>query len=176
MHFSSSKLDDAGTKLSTFEMTLSSFGIMLDVAGIQKSTFGKVNLPSSCAVLLSSLELSDTHVYDPSIRALVGTASHFCESVVLNIPRSCYIDTTTSSRLLRKLTTLVIKCQLLVLSLTLPVPECQLLILLTLPYACVSPRRREAAASTPPLHPAPAPKWMFESVYVRERGWLSVCV
>ena len=34
---------------------------------------------SSC--LLSSLELSDTKVYAPKIRALLGTAAHFCEVV-----------------------------------------------------------------------------------------------
>ena len=34
-------------------------------------------------VLPSSLELSDTKVYDPQIRALLGTASQFCEVVVL---------------------------------------------------------------------------------------------
>jgi len=34
---------------------------------------------SSSALLLSSLELSDTQVYEPEIRALLGTASHFCE-------------------------------------------------------------------------------------------------
>ena len=27
------------------------------------------------------LELGDTKVYDPSIRALLGTASHYCEAV-----------------------------------------------------------------------------------------------
>ena len=32
---------------------------------------------------LSSLELSDTNAYEPSSRALLGTASHFCEIVVL---------------------------------------------------------------------------------------------
>jgi len=32
-------------------------------------------VPSS--LLLSSLELSDTKVYEPQIRALLGTASHF---------------------------------------------------------------------------------------------------
>ena len=31
--------------------------------------------------LLSSLELSDTKVYDPQIRALLGTAAHFCKAV-----------------------------------------------------------------------------------------------
>ena len=34
-------------------------------------------VPSS--LLLSSLELSDTEVYEPSIRARLGTAAHFCE-------------------------------------------------------------------------------------------------
>jgi hypothetical protein len=34
--------------------------------------------------LLSSLVLSDTKVYEPYIRALLGTASHLCEAVVLS--------------------------------------------------------------------------------------------
>ena len=34
-------------------------------------------------LLLSSLELSDTKVYAPQVRALLGTASHFCGVVVL---------------------------------------------------------------------------------------------
>jgi len=34
---------------------------------------------------LSSLELSDTQVYTPYIRALLGTASHFCKVVVLKL-------------------------------------------------------------------------------------------
>jgi hypothetical protein len=36
----------------------------------------------STSFLLSSLELSDVQVYEPSIRALLGTASHFCEQFV----------------------------------------------------------------------------------------------
>ena len=46
--------------------------------------------PSS-SLLLSSLEQSDTDVYAPCIRALLGTASQFCETVVLksrNVPNS----------------------------------------------------------------------------------------
>ena len=35
---------------------------------------------------LSSLELSDTKVHELEIRALLGTASHFCEVVVLTGP------------------------------------------------------------------------------------------
>jgi len=38
------------------------------------------------ALLLSSLELSDTNVYEPSIRARLGTAEHLSEVVVLNFP------------------------------------------------------------------------------------------
>ena len=37
---------------------------------------------SSSALLLSSLELRDTKVYEPRIRALLETASHFCVVVV----------------------------------------------------------------------------------------------
>ena len=36
-----------------------------------------------CSLLLSSLELSDAQVEEPCIRALLGTASHFCEGVAL---------------------------------------------------------------------------------------------
>ena len=36
-------------------------------------------------LLLSSLESSDSQVYEPSIRALLRTASHFCEVVVLEV-------------------------------------------------------------------------------------------
>jgi hypothetical protein len=32
---------------------------------------------------LSSLELSDTAVYEPSIRARLGTTSHFCKVVLI---------------------------------------------------------------------------------------------
>ena len=35
--------------------------------------------------LLSSLELTDTKVHEPQIRALPGTASHFCKGVVLRL-------------------------------------------------------------------------------------------
>ena len=36
---------------------------------------------SSSSVLLSSLEMSDTTIYEPYIRALLGTSSPFCEAV-----------------------------------------------------------------------------------------------
>jgi len=45
----------------------------------------------SSSLLLSSLELSDTNVYEPQIRARLGTAAPFCEVVVLklrNVPAS----------------------------------------------------------------------------------------
>ena len=44
--------------------------------------FGLVRTPSSYLVF-SSLELSDAKVYEPSIRALLGTALHFCEAIFL---------------------------------------------------------------------------------------------
>ena len=40
---------------------------------------------SSASSLLSSLELSDTNVYEPKILAPLGTALHFCEVVVLKL-------------------------------------------------------------------------------------------
>ena len=40
---------------------------------------------SSSYLLLSSLELSDTQVYEPEIRAILGTASHFCQVVVYKL-------------------------------------------------------------------------------------------
>ena len=46
-----------------------------DPAGTQAS--------SSSSLLLSSLELSDTPIYEPQAGAPLGTASHFCEVVVL---------------------------------------------------------------------------------------------
>jgi len=39
----------------------------------------------SSDLLLSSLELSDTTIYEPQTRALLGIASHFCEVVVLKL-------------------------------------------------------------------------------------------
>ena len=44
--------------------------------------------PSSFPPLLSSLESSDTRVYEPSIRALLGTTSQLCEAVVLKLRRT----------------------------------------------------------------------------------------
>ena len=38
---------------------------------------------SSSSSLLSRLELSDTEVYEPLLRALLGSASHFCEVAIL---------------------------------------------------------------------------------------------
>ena len=43
----------------------------------------KTDQPSASSLLLSSLESSDTKVYEPEIRARLGTAAHFCEVVVL---------------------------------------------------------------------------------------------
>ena len=40
---------------------------------------------SSSSLLLSSLELSDTHVYEPSLRARLGTTAHLKNIVVLKL-------------------------------------------------------------------------------------------
>ena len=45
---------------------------------------------------LSSLELSDTQVYESGIRAPFGTAAHFCEEVVLNLPLSPFLPPSLS--------------------------------------------------------------------------------
>ena len=50
------------------------------------------NFPS---LLLSSLGLSDTNVYESEIRARLGTAAHFCEVGVLKL-RTVPIDTALS--------------------------------------------------------------------------------
>ena len=44
---------------------------------------GVVPRISSSSFLLSSLELSDTKVYEPLMRALLGTGSQFCEVIIL---------------------------------------------------------------------------------------------
>ena len=36
-----------------------------------------------------SLKMSDTRVYEPQIRARLGTATHFCEVVVLKLRAVC---------------------------------------------------------------------------------------
>jgi len=52
------------------------------------------------------LELSDTKVYAPEIRALLGTASYFCEAVVLKL-RTVPNGTTLGSRILPVVPTVV---------------------------------------------------------------------
>jgi len=39
----------------------------------------------SSSLLLSSLEMSDTEVYEPEIRARLGPVAHFCEVVILSV-------------------------------------------------------------------------------------------
>ena len=40
-----------------------------------------------------SLKLSDTRVYEPQIRARLGTTAHFCKVVILNLqPHLHYLD------------------------------------------------------------------------------------
>ena len=50
------------------------------------------------SLLRSSLELSDTKVYEPSIRALPGTAAHFCKVVARVCSSLCSVcfDTTSN--------------------------------------------------------------------------------
>jgi len=48
--------------------------------------------PSSSSLLLLSLELSDTKVYEPQIRAFLGTASHFCEVVNPNPQQAMQVN------------------------------------------------------------------------------------
>ena len=47
---------------------------------------------SASTLLLSSLELSDTQVYEPEMRALLRTASHFCDMSAINSEFSRYND------------------------------------------------------------------------------------
>jgi len=49
----------------------------------QPSTLNSQHSTFFFALILSSLELSGTKVFEPYIRALLGTASHFCEVVIL---------------------------------------------------------------------------------------------
>ena len=46
------------------------------------------------SLLLSSLELSDTKVYEPQIRARLGTAAHSCEEGVLKLRTAVCVRTT----------------------------------------------------------------------------------
>ena len=52
---------------------------------------GQSRVSSSSSSLLSSLELSDTQVCESSIRALLGTASHFCDVVVFVVVMSSWL-------------------------------------------------------------------------------------
>jgi len=44
-----------------------------------------LSLSSSSSLLRSSLELSDTKVYEPQIRARLGATANFCKAVVLKL-------------------------------------------------------------------------------------------
>ena len=48
------------------------------------------------SLLLSSLALSDTKGYEPEMRALLGTAAHFCE--VVASPPNHHDDTVDSDQ------------------------------------------------------------------------------
>ena len=69
-----------------------------EFVGVQEVLGG--NQSSSSSLLLSSLELSETKVYEPYMQALLGTPAHFREVVVLEstpVP----IGTALGSRILR---------------------------------------------------------------------------
>ena len=58
--------------------------ILLEELGVEVTTSIRFYL-NKMNELLSSLELSDTQVYEPAIRSLLKTASHFYEVVVLKL-------------------------------------------------------------------------------------------
>ena len=51
------------------------------------SLFQKLTKDTFFSVSLSRLELSDTKVYERQMRALLGTAAHFCKKLVLRIAK-----------------------------------------------------------------------------------------
>ena len=61
---------------------------------------------SSSSLLLSSLELSDTQVYEPSIRALLEIVAHLCDAVVLKlkvpVPRPLWSQLGTDNQVKNK--------------------------------------------------------------------------
>jgi len=59
-------------------MKPSNIFLMADGRTVRVGDFGISKVFFSSSLLLSSLELSDTQVHEPYIRALFGTASHFC--------------------------------------------------------------------------------------------------
>ena len=61
---------------------------------------GSEDLASSSSLLLSSLELSDATIYEPQIRALLETAPHFCQAVVLEF-RTVPLGTALNLRIIR---------------------------------------------------------------------------
>ena len=58
------------------------------------------------SLLLSSLELSDTQVVEPHMRALLGIASYFCEAVVLELRTVPSLGETTRGKKTHQFNTL----------------------------------------------------------------------
>ena len=71
------------TKYTSIQSSI--LGISPSILAHKDKTRGSARYSPLLSLLLSSLELSDTQVYEPKIRALLGTASHFCEVVVLKL-------------------------------------------------------------------------------------------
>ena len=57
------------------------------VGGLQSPTLLHLahNRPSFLLLFFITLELSDMTIYEPSVRALLGTASGFCKAIVLKL-------------------------------------------------------------------------------------------
>ena len=67
-------------------------------AGMMSVRTGRADMVvvSSFSLILPSLELSDTQVYEPYIRALLVIASYFCDEVVLKSRTDCLMFTPPS--------------------------------------------------------------------------------
>ena len=58
-------------------------GFPLDAVALPGRLGGARETPTFFFFITLGLEVSDTNVYEPQIQALLGTASHYCEAVVL---------------------------------------------------------------------------------------------
>ena len=70
------------------------------MSGSEGESEGERESESESYLLRSSLELRDATIYEPQMRALLGTASHFCEAVVLKL-RAVPLGTVLNSGVFR---------------------------------------------------------------------------
>ena len=75
------------TGLAPWEFEFPFQGILTSTFHLSITSRASPQIPYffSSSLLLSSLELSDTKVYEPYIRALLGTAAHICKVVDLKL-------------------------------------------------------------------------------------------